>query len=134
MPKPSEEFQSALTDIINANAADKKLVLLDSLIDKLLELALNLFDQCIGQLSSAEVGERVAKASASTLDRSRFRKRVKRAIYDDNDRTWKDNGGQVAADSTLVALSRMGEARCVELAKEVSEGDNWFPNEAFITG
>ena len=132
MPKPSEEFSSTLTEIINQNAADKKLVLMDELLDKLKELALNLFDQCIGQLSPAEVGERIAKASDSTLDRARFRKRVKRGIYDDSDRSWKSNGGQAAADSTLLAFKRMGETRCVELAKEVSGGENWFPFDDYV--
>lgn len=132
MPKPSEEFQATLTEIINANAADKKLVLMDELIDKLMELALNLFDQCISQLSPAGVGERIAKASDSKVDRARFRKRVKRAIYDDSDRVWKQNGGQVAADSTLLAFKKMGEPRCVELATEMTSGENWFPYDDFV--
>lgn len=134
MPKPSEEFNDTLTAIINEKVADKKLVLMDELIDKLMDMALNLFDQCIGQLTPAEVGERIAKASTSTLDRARFRKRVKRAIYNDNDKNWNANGGQVAADSTLLAFSRMGSVRCVELAKELTDKDNWWPNSEFLMG
>ena len=128
---PSEEFKDELTGVLNAKAGDKQLILLDGLMDKLLGLLMNLFDQCVGQLSPSEVAARVAKPS--TLDKIRFRSRVRKGVYQSSS-DYKQQGGQNAADSVFDVTTKLGKEKCTALVREMTEGENWWPAEQFEMG
>ncbi len=129
MPKPSEEFQTQLSATLSAKANGQQLILWDGLVDKLLEMLMGLFDQCIGQLSAEQVAARVA--SASTADKIRFRTRVRKNIYKNSDE-YREQGGQNVADSVFETTAAMGKDKCVALVKEMTEGDNWWPNQDLL--
>lgn len=129
MPKPSEEFQTQLSATLSAKANGQQLILWDGLVDKLLEMLMGLFDQCIGQLSAEQVAARVA--SASTADKVRFRTRVRKNIYKNSDE-YREQGGQNVADSVFETTAAMGKDKCVALVKEMTEGSNWWPNEDLL--
>lgn len=129
MPKPSEEFQTQLSATLSAKANGQQLILWDGLVDKLLEMLMGLFDQCIGQLSAEQVAARVA--SASTADKIRFRTRVRKNIYKNSDE-YREQGGQNVADSVFETTAAMGKDKCVALVKEMTEGSNWWPNEDLL--
>lgn len=131
MAKPSEEFELALTKNLSAKADGKQLILWDGLVDKLLELLMGLFDQCIGQLTSAEVAERVAQASK--MDKVRFRTRVRKNIYKDSE-DYRKQGGQNVADSVFETTAAMGKDKCEALVNEMTQGENWWPNEDLLMG
>ena len=131
MAKPSEEFELALTSNLSAKADGKQLILWDGLVDKLLELLMGLFDQCIGQLTSGQVAERVSQASK--MDKVRFRTRVRKNIYKDSD-DYRKQGGQNVADSVFETTAAMGQVKCEALVKEMTEGNNWWPNEDLLMG
>ena len=129
--KPSDDFKTSLQTTLNAKAADKKLALFDGLMDQLLELLMGLFDQCLGQLSPSEVAQRVSQPSDAT--KMRFRTRVRQNVYKSS-KDFADQGGKHVADSVLETTAAMGQDKCVALVKELTEGDNWFPNEEFRMG
>lgn len=129
--KPSEEFESSLTKTLSAKADGQQLILWDGLVDKLLELLMGLFDQCIGQLSAGQVAQRVS--SASKMDKVRFRTRVRKNIYKSTE-DYRQQGGQNVADSVFETTAAMGPEKCEALVKEITEGDNWWPNEEFLMG
>lgn len=129
-----EEFKSEVTDIFNKQAANKEMALWDGLLDKLMELAVNLFDSCISQLSPAQVGENIAGARDNVVAKARFRKRVKKEVYDGDDKRWKEEGGQNAADGALQAFKNLGPEKCKALAVEMTSGDNFWPNEFLFMG
>ena len=131
MNKASDEFKAALTTTPNSKAAEKKLALFDGLMDQLLELLMGLFDQCLGQLSPGEVAQRVSKAS--TLDKIRFRSRVRKNVYKSSN-DYRANGGQHVADSVLETTAAMGQDKCTALVKELTEGENFWPNDEFRMG
>ena len=131
MPKPSDEFKTALTTTLNAKAADKKLAIFDGLMDQLLELLMGLFDQCLGQLSPGEVAQRVSQPSEAT--KIRFRTRVRQSIYKSS-KDYADQGGKHVADSVLETTAAMGAGPCLALVREMTEGENWFPNDDLLMG
>jgi hypothetical protein len=129
MSKPSEEFKTTLASTLSAKAANKQLAIFDGLMDQLLELLMGLFDQCLGQLSPGEVAQRVSQPSEAT--KIRFRTRVRQSVYKSS-RDFADQGGKHVADSVLETTAAMGQEKCVELVKELTEGENWFPNSEFL--
>lgn len=131
MSRPSEDFQLQLSANLSKKADGKQLILFDGLVDKLLELLMGLFDQCIGQLSNAEVSERVSKAS--TADKIRFRTRVRKNVYTSSD-DYRKQGGQNVADSVFETTAAMGKDKCEALVKEMTEGENFWPNDSFLMG
>lgn len=126
---PAEEFKSLLTATLNAKAADKQLAIFDGLMDQLLELLMGLFDQCLGQLSPAEVAQRVSQPSDAT--RIRFRTRVRQNVYRSSSEYAKQ-GGKHVADSVLETTTALGQQKCVALVKQLTEGENWFPYDDFV--
>jgi hypothetical protein len=120
-----------LTGILNDKQTDRKLTLFEGLLDELLELMMGMFDQCLGQLTPAEVAQRVSSPSEAT--KLRFRTRVRQRIYKSASE-YAAQGGKHVADSVLEATAALGETECLALVKQLTEGENWFPNEAFITG
>lgn len=131
MPRPSEEFQTQLSATLTQKASGKQLILWEGLVDKLLELLMGLFDQCLGQLSPGEVAQRVSKAS--TADKVRFRARVRKNIYEDS-AEYRKQGGANVADSVFETTQLLGVEKCTALVKEMTEGDNWWPNEDLLMG
>ena len=131
MSRPSEEFKGNLAAILNKKAGDKQLTISDDLLNKLEEMLVGLFDQCIGQLSPAQVAERVSLPSPAT--RIRFRTRVRKEVYKDSN-DYRDQGGQNVADSVLETTQAMGKEKCEALVKEMTEGENWFPNSDLLMG
>lgn len=131
MPRPSDDFKSDLTAKLNEKAGNKQLVLFDGLMDKLLELMLGLFDQCIGQLTPQQVAERVSNPSDAT--KIRFRTRVRQKVYT-SAQDFTSQGGRHVADSVLETTTKLGQEKCVALVKELTEGDNWFPNSDLLMG
>lgn len=129
--KPSDEFKSTLSTTLNAKAGDKQLILFDGLMDKLLEMLMGLFDQCIGSLTPGEVAERVSNPSEAT--RIRFRTRVRKEVYNGS-KEYRAQGGQNVADSVLEATAALGNVKCEALVKEMTEGPNWFPNSDLLMG
>lgn len=127
--KPSDEFKASLTTTLNAKAADKKLAIFDGLMDKLLELLMGLFDQCLGQLSPSEVAQRVSQPSDAT--KIRFRTRVRQNVYKSS-RDYSEQGGKHVADSVLETTTAMGQQGCEMLVKELTEGAEWFPYEMYL--
>lgn len=132
MARPSEEFETQLSATLAKKAEGKQLILWDGLVDKLLELLMGLFDQCIGQLSSQEVAQRVTQVKKA--DKLRFRSRVKKHVYGNSSRKYQEGGGDHVADSVFDTTAAMGEAKCVALVKEMTEGENWWPNEDLLMG
>ena len=131
MPRPSEDFKAGLTAELTAKSDNRQLVLFDGLQDKLLELLMGLFDQCLGQLSPAEVAQRVSQPSEAT--RIRFRTRVRQNLYK-SAKDYSEQGGKNVADSVLETTIVMGQEKCVALVKELTEGENWFPNDDLFMG
>ncbi len=131
MPRPSEEFKTNLTTNLTKKSDGKQLILFDGLIDKLLELLMGLFDQCLGQLSPGQVAARVS--SPSGITKIRFRSRVRKNIYDSSS-DYRRQGGQNVADSVLETTQEMGLAKCAELVAELTEGDEFFPHDEFKMG
>lgn len=125
----SDEFKNGLTERLNQKQQAKQLILWDGLIDKLIELLVGLFDQCIGNLSNAQVAARMAKPS--NLDRVRFRTRVRKNLYDDS-KQFKDQGGASVADSVFETTQAMGKDKCEALVKETTDGDNWWPADDLV--
>ncbi len=131
MSKPSEEFKSMLTATLNSKAAEKQLALFEGLMDQLLELLMGLFDQCLGKLSPAEVAERVSKPSEAS--RLRFRTRVRKNVYK-SAKEFSDQGGKHVADAVLETTAAMGEEACLALVREMTEGENFWPNGDLLMG
>ena len=131
MLKPSDEFKARLTDTLNAKAGDKKLILFDGLMDQLLELLMGLFDQCLGQLSPGEVAQRVSQPSETT--KIRFRTRVRQNVYKSS-KDYAEQGGKHVADSVLETTAALGAGPCLALVRELTEGENWFPNSDLLMG
>ena len=129
--KPSDDFKTTLTQTLNAKATDKKLVLFDGLMDRLLELLMGLFDQCLGQLSPGEVAQRVSQPSDTT--KLRFRTRVRQQVYKSS-RDFADQGGKHVADSVLETTAAMGQEKCAALVTELTSGEEWFPNSDLLMG
>lgn len=131
MKPVTDEFKTVLGQTLDAKQTDKKLAIFDGMMDKLLDLLMGLFDQCMGQLSPSQVAERVS--NPSTFDKIRFRSRVRKHVYASSD-DYKHNGGQHVADSVLETTQSLGKEKCHILIEELTTGDNFWPNDDLMMG
>lgn len=129
---PSEEFKDTLSQNINAKSTAGKLALFDGLLDKLMDLLIGLFDQCIGQLTPAQVAARMVRAKP--LDRQRFANNVRGSLYGGSSKEFKSKGGAEVAASVWETTAKLGKDKCEAVVTELTEGENWWPNSDLFMG
>lgn len=127
-------LKNKLSEVLIAKSTgDKpKLILWDGLLDKLMELVINLMDSCIGQMTPAKQAE--IMVDPNFIQRSRMRASVKKNLYDNSRSKYNQLGGEAVADGFFEACAAAGKGVCEQAVIEMTTGDNYWPNADLFMG
>ena len=103
---------------VRENDAPQKIVG-RAFIDILLDLLLGLFEQCLGQNSKERVAGRVKKPNA--FQRSALRRKIKRQVYDNSRRQYREEGGDNVYKAVLQTAEDASTQDADDMVDEVDD-------------
>lgn len=122
----TQEFGKRLEDQLTQRSVPAKFGT-EILIELLMELLINLFDSCLGDLPDSKVASRMS--DLSFLDKIRLRSRIRRQLFSGSGRDYRNNHGPEMLESLVATSEGSTNEEAMALVREMREDPAFPPPE-----